>query len=241
MIIINQIITPELLKALKDTRAIIYLHNTKGQNPQVIKNIPKNIELRVLGGYNFCDDAKYLQPKYAERTVYSPKVLAQAIIKMQEIESEIDPAWSDLTKALFVFEKLVKSIDYDYDNKCKQEVRNLTSFVTGFSRCAGFAICFKEMMDRLNIKNEFRNISGMHSCNILFSKSKPFIVDPTWARDALNRGEKDYYKYFGAFNPYEFEISHIPVNDKYDSYKIFKPQTIKNRLDNINLTQNKVL
>ena len=236
MIIKNQIITPQLINSIKDSRAIILLDNTKGQNPKIIKNIPQNIDIRVLGGYNFCDDAKFLKPKYAERTDYSPKILAKAIAKMQEIENNIDPNWSDFTKALFVFETLVKSIDYDYDNKCKEEVRNLTCLTTGFSRCAGFAICFKEMMDRLNIKNEFRNIEGTHSCNILFYKSKPFVVDLTFARNTLDDNSDNYHRFFGAFDPNEFFVTHIPVNDKYTDYQVFKPQTIKNCLDKICVT-----
>lgn len=237
MIIKNPIITPQLIESIKDSRAIIFLDNTKWQNPKYIKNIPQNIGIRVLGGYNFCNETRFLKPKYAERTDYSPKVLAEAITKMQEIENKIDPNWSDFTKALFVFETLVKSIDYDYDNKCKEEVRNLTCLTTGFSRCAGFAICFKEMMDRLDIKNEFRNIEGLHSYNILFYKSKPFVVDLTFARDTLNRKNGDYRRFFGAFDPHEFLITHIPLNDKYTDYQVFKPQTIKNCLNNILMTQ----
>ena len=237
MIIKNQIITPQLIQSIKDSRAIIFLDNTKGQDPEVIKHLPPNIDIRVLGGYNFNNDIKFLKPKYAERTDYSPKILAKAITKMQEIEKEIDPNWSDFTKALFVFETLVKNIDYDYDNKCKEEVRNLTSLTTGFSRCAGFAICFKEMMDRLDIKNEFRNITGVHSCNILFIKSKPFVVDLTFARDTLNRKNGDYRRFFGAFDPHEFLITHIPVNDKYTDYHVFKIQTIKDSLNDIFPTQ----
>lgn len=238
MIIKNQIITPQLLESIKDSRSIIFLNNTKGQDPKVIKNIPSNIDIRVMGGYNFNDDIKFLKPKYALRTEYSPKVLADAITKMQEIEKEIDPEWSDFTKALFVFETLVKSIDYDYDNKCKQEARNLTSLTTGFSRCAGFAICFKEMMDRLNIKNEFRNISNTHSCNILFYDSKPFVVDLTFARDTLNQKSGDYRRFFGAFDPQKYFLTHIPVNDKYTNYHVFKLKTIKNCLNDIFPTQN---
>ena len=239
MLIKNKIITPQIIDLIKDTAApVIELDNTKGQDPNIIKNIPQNIDLKVLGGYNFFNDIKYLKPKYTERTYYSAKVLASAIEKMQKIENKIDPHWTDLTKALFVFNELTNNIQYDYTSKLPYELRNLTSLVTGFSRCAGFAICFKEIMDRLNIKNEFRNIEGIHSCNILFYKDQPFIVDVTFARDAINHGHDDYYKYFGAFNPHKTEVAHIPARDKYTNYHIFKPQTIKKALDYINLTQN---
>lgn len=241
MLLNNEIITLQNINLIKDTAApVIMMNNTKGQDPEIIRKIPQKIDLKVLGGYNFCDDVKYLKPKYVERTYYSPEILAQAIERMQEIEEKIDPNWSDFLKALFVFEKLVKTIEYDYDNKSVEEDRNLTSFVTGVARCAGFAMCFKEMMDRLGIKNQFRNVPNTHSYNVLFFKGQPFVVDLTWARNALDDHEKDYYKYFGAFDARKHVTSHIHPKDK-TNYKVFGPKIIKKCLEQIELEPIKVL
>ena len=241
MLLNNEIITLENIKLIKDSAApVIMMNNTKGQDPEIIKRIPKNIDVKVLGGYNFCEDVKYLKPKYVERTYYSPQILAEAITVMQEIEEEIDPNWSDFLKALFVFEKLVETIDYDYDNKSEHEDRNLTSFVTGLARCAGFSICFKEMMDRLGIKCEFRNVPNTHSYNVLFYKGQPFVVDVTWAKNALDEREKDYYRYFGAFDARKHVVSHIHPKDK-TNYKVFWPKTIKKCLEKIEVEPIKIL
>ena len=70
MLLNNEIITLENIKLIKDSAApVIMMNNTKGQDPEIIKRIPKNIDVKVLGGYNFCEDVKYLKPKYVESRI----------------------------------------------------------------------------------------------------------------------------------------------------------------------------
>ena len=236
MFIIDEVIKEEYLPRIKrDSSNIIVLKNTVGQDPDIIERIPENTKICVVGGYDWKQDGKYLQQKYKERTIYSPKTLALAIRRMQSVEKQINPNWTQIEKALFVFDKLVKNIEYDYREESKDELRNLTSLTTKKSRCAGFAICYKEMMDRLQIPCDFRNISGVHSFNVLKINNKNIVVDLTWARNNFDAHKPDYLKYFGSFNP-RGDIAHIMPFDK-TKYAIVGIEKVRKTLENLQETK----
>lgn len=240
MVIKNKIITKQdLIRLNAEPDSCVVLNNTLGQNPDIVEQIPSKVKLQVFGAYNPKITSRFIEPKYQERTFYSAPVLASAIRQMEEIEKEIKPNWTQFEKALFVFDKLVKNVEYDYDQKYKNHNRNLEALVNGFSRCAGFAVCYKEMMDRLGIENEFKNIANLHSFNVLNIDDKKFIVDVTWARNNYD-DKKEYLHNFGCFKDEDLFITHkLPTeNVHYDELKL---DVVTKTLNNLSKQKNATL
>lgn len=231
MIVKNKILTDQdvIMLNLQPGSGVI-LDNTIGQKPEIIEQISPNVKIQVLGGYNPQENKRFLDRKYAERVFYTPQTLADSIRVMENIEQKINHKASEMEKALFCFCEIVKMIKYDYNQKFENHNRNLECFTHKHSRCAGFAMCYKEMMDRLGIKNQFKNIGGIHSFNVLFVDNKKFIVDLTFGRNDFDEN-KEYLHNFGCFKNKDSIVHTVPnENVKYDQLKLKDVKDTYNKL-----------
>ncbi len=244
MVIIDKILTLDDVEKLnKANRAEVILKNTVGQKADIIEQLNDNVSIRVINGYDATKYAKYKEPKYQQRTYYKPKDLAAVIRAFETIENNIDKKWTDTEKALFVYIYLIKNIQYDYDSKNNDANSNLLPILTHSSKCAGFATCFMEAMDRLEIENEFKNVPKIHSFNFVKLNKHWRAIDVTWGRTYLD-GEpnnKDFLRHFGM----------LPIDDKSCTFTYFltdeplqktKPFTkseVKNALKTINASRHK--
>ena len=121
---------------------------------------------------------------------------------LKEIERLIHPVWSELEKAIFVYQRLCVNLYYnEYADRVKS--RNLMVLVNGEGVCAGFALVYKEMMDRLGINCYYQNKQHHHAFNVLEINGRYYGLDLTW-----DIGEKMYnkcgFEYFASDNNQEF-------------------------------------
>ena len=187
MIIRNKVLTLEDVRMLNsEPKSMVILKNTVGQNANIIEQISNNVTISVIGGYDAKRYDKYKEPKYVNRTLYSPKQLAKIIRTFEKIEKHINPNWTDIEKALYVYLSMIKSINYDYKNKNSQTNSNLCVMLHRAAKCAGFATCYKEAMDRLGIENEFKNVPNIHSYNAVLLGGRWRVIDVTWGRNAFD-------------------------------------------------------
>ena len=90
MLIENKILTMADVQKLNDTsdeENLVRLLSTKGQNPQIIAELNKNVRIQILGGYA---DKQYANTKYRDRTYYSPQHLADIINVYQHQKATLD-------------------------------------------------------------------------------------------------------------------------------------------------------
>lgn len=73
--------------------------------------------------------------------------------------------------------------------------------------CAGYALCFKEGMDRLGIPCYYQNHQGLHDWNVAELDGKIVGLDLTW--DSY-RKEKCAFSYFGPAN-FDEKAAHNPA------------------------------
>lgn len=121
---------------------------------------------------------------------------------LEEIERLINPVWSELEKAIFVYQRLCVNLYYnEYADRVKS--RNLMVLVNGEGVCAGFALVYEEMMDRLGINCYYQNKQHHHAFNVLEINGRYYGLDLTW-----DIGEKMYnkcgFEYFASDNNQEF-------------------------------------
>lgn len=186
----------------------------------------------VRGGLD--GKSKYNKDSYEFRTTYPLGQLKQIISVMHDIESGINPDWSDLTKAKYVYDTIGGMMQYNYNREeyKTQQSSNLTSLISRSPICAGYALIFKELMDRQNIgcdyiRGDATNSSGKtekHAWNVLQIDGKNIPIDLTWDSSRIKRGEE--IKYFG--NDPLFHNSHRPdFDEKKYVYSILTEQDLK--------------
>ena len=166
-------------------RTTLILDNTIGLSSELISNIRSNrVVFSIKGGLDYDTKEKYKQRKYIDRTFISSSGLIKIIRYFEYNESLIDPNWNEFEKAMFLYNALVVDMDYAYGYENIQSVgtteRSLNGILYGKLVCAGFAQVYKEMLDRIGIKNYYQNQKDVHAFNIIEVDGKKYGVDVTW-------------------------------------------------------------
>jgi len=192
----------EKINAIKESTTLI-LDNTAGLSSELINKIETNtVFFSIKGGLDYENIEKYNTDEYKERTKMSPKGLETVIRYFERIESEIDPKWTDLQKCMYAYNALATDINYCYNEEGVDKdyrplvsgdtiVRSLNGVMYGELVCAGFALTFKEMMDRIGIKCSYQNVPHTHDFNVVSIDGKNYGVDVTWDNSRAHREKGD--------------------------------------------------
>lgn len=202
----------------KNEDIIVEIENTKGQNSEIFKKFSDNVTISILGGLNYVHKDKYNEDDYRERTFYKPREVSSIIKTFETIERKIDPSWTQLEKAMNVYKVFVENLHYnDYSNYDTEIIdRNLMVLKYRRGVCAGFALLYKEALDRLGIPCEYQNRKHHHSWNVLKIDDKYIAVDMTYDISSKNRSRdnKCHFKYFGNDQDFYNDKHHNIFDDK---------------------------
>lgn len=184
-------------------RTTLILDNTIGLSSELISKIKSDrIVFSIKGGLDFDTKEKYKAPKYIDRTFVSPNGLTKIIKYFEYNESQLDPNWNEYEKAMFLYNALVVDMDYAENYEKIQSPgtteRSLNGILYGKLVCAGFALVYKEMLDRIGIKNYYQNQKDVHAFNVIEIDYKKYGVDVTWDNnDKTNHNGKCSFEKFG--------------------------------------------
>ena len=169
-----------------NSSAILIFKNTKDLNPTILRKIHNpNVQISIMGGLDYLHKRKFNARHYIDRTLHSPNELATIIEYFQKIESKIRYTWTDRQKAMFVYQSLCEALHYSKDEEGDYEngrdiTRSLSGLLYGRLVCSGFALVFKEAMDRIGIPCIYQNRCSSHSWNIIGLGGKCYGVELTW-------------------------------------------------------------
>lgn len=166
-------------------RTIIVLENTAGLSSELISTLETDrVVFSIKGGLDYDKKDKYKEQKYIDRTYVSPDGLKKIIKYFEYNESLIDSNWNEFEKAMFLYNALVVDMEYAENYETIQSTgtteRSLNGILYGKLVCAGFAQVYKEMLDRIGIKNYYQNQKDVHAFNIIEIDGKKYGVDITW-------------------------------------------------------------
>ena len=197
---------------------IIEFLNTKGIDSNLIKYVNPNIKIRIIGGLDEKEKPKFDKPHYFDRTIYTPKEVYKIIEVMEKIESKINPSWNDLEKSMYIYKTLCENMKYEEGSTA----RNLDGLLTRKSVCVGFALIYKEMLDRQGIVCHYQHArykdkgkeSG-HAWNLVQINGKLVPVDLTWDNTlSEDRGSKCDFTWFGRNKSFYNKKSHQVTNEE---------------------------
>lgn len=187
---------------------IIRYKNTKGLDVQELNKLDRKVQIAIEGGFDK-NKIKYRATHYMERTFYSVDELIKIIITIEAIERKISTSWSELQKAMFIYKYLTENMHYtSVDNEvmaidgtkrdCLRTYRNI---LNGESTCAGFALLYKEFMDRQGIKCDYVNKKGCHDWNVLSIEGKYIPVDLSDECSFHHKKHNNECEYYSFGNP----------------------------------------
>lgn len=207
--------------------------NTKSLSSELLRRLDYNIDIIITGPYDDYrfkkNEGKYyksgvnINQDFLESSTFSRNELIKIMEKIERIESYIPSNWDDLTKVIYIYDKLKKDIMYDpkYESKTSKDIRSLRGIVSSKTVCAGYAVILKEFLDRQNIRCHYisglvpegDNNYGGHAWNVVEINGKLYPFDLTWENTEYRKGNNTSFDYFGQdiekFNQY-----HIPYKDE---------------------------
>jgi len=198
---VDTTITPDLIDKLiikyHSNNICIVIENTKKQTPSQLEAVAKkypNITISVLGGLNPKKN-KFNYEYYQKRTYYTPMELSKIVKIFCTIERKINLSWTDTQKVMFYYQELCNYMEYsECDAYGKDVARNLGGLLYRKAVCSGFAMIFKEVLDRLGIENIYQNIISYHSWNIAYIEGNYRAFELTWdCGHKKNEGCQFYY------------------------------------------------
>ena len=238
----NEIIEKINLMAQKE-KLIIIFDNTKSLRSDDLMKLNQNVTISIIGGLDTKKE-KFNNEHYQRRTYYSLKELISILNFFEKIERQINPLWNQLEKCMFVYKKICEYSNYDecvYNER--DASRNLLGIITGKSVCAGYAIIFKEAMDRLNIKCYYQNREGHHSWNIVELEGKQYAIELTWdtyrkqnnkcgfayfcREDRQHFYSNEHHNISGEKEEQEFDVEECPVTVLQNALKKITQERIK--------------
>ena len=203
-------------------RTTIILDNTVGLSSELVSKIESDrVVFSIKGGLDYDTKEKYKAQKYVDRTFVSPSGLKNIIKYFEYTESLIDSNWNDFEKAMFLYNALVVDMEYAEDYEKIQSAgtteRSLNGILYGKLVCAGFAQVYKEMLDRVGIKNYYQNQKDVHAFNVIEVDGKKYGVDVTWDNnDKKNNNGRYGFGRFGHDPEFYTRHGHQLYTEEFD-------------------------
>ena len=218
---------------------LVEVANTKGITSNMLRQLNPRAVIRIAGGYDKKRVEQYKHVKYKggetgeyfyTAVIYTRNETIKIVEAMEKIEAGLDRNWLTIQKVLYIYNYLRENIMYDpkHEQKLSSETRSLRGLITKNTVCAGYAMIFKELMDRNGIYCEYargctrKDANGEemdgHAWNIIEIDGKKYPIDLTWDNTIYRSGITGTLAFFGK--PVKmFAKNHIPgVGEKTQNY-----------------------
>lgn len=206
-----------------DEQILFEIDSTKGISSDLVRSLPNNISIRVIGGYT----EEYMRGMKSpdlttifSKITYSVDELTAIIDVIEKMENGINQGWDDYKKSLYIYEYMKKNIIYRvpkevegiYGVGVNNRGRNWDSLIgltDRLSTCNGFSSIYQELLTRQGINcthiGGYYN-SSQHAWDVVTIDNHSFLVDIIWDAIAFEKGI-DQTTGFGIsdLSPYSFK------------------------------------
>ena len=176
----------ELNKSLPD---VIEFKSLKGQKSAILSKIDSKIKIRILDEEVDKGEREFSKGESIKSIVkgndskdFSSEEIAEILRQYEEIEKNISVDYSDLESALHVYLELVKLVEPLDIKKVenKNDIENsktLRSIITKQSLSKGYAVIFKQAMERLGIPCKIIESPDGYAWNEIMIDGKYYPLD----------------------------------------------------------------
>lgn len=192
----------KIVEDSKSGEILLEVDNTIGITQDILKQLPPNVKIRVLGDYVPENFVTFKSNKSAlhslENVTYTNNQMKKIIKVLDEFDSGVDPNWDDVARARYAFDFMqkIRYRGFHQDGESGNGTRpshfdGLMNLVHLKSTCQGYTHTYKELLTRINVPclevAGQLDGTGQHAFNIVTLKGKNVIVDTTRSKFA------DYY------------------------------------------------
>ena len=230
----------------RNPNVLVNFPNTIGLKSYMIRKFPENAQIRIAGAYDedrlrrykgvvFKPSNETAYDLFYNSVIYSRNELIKILEAMEKIESGINYNWSPFQKLLYIYDILKREIMYDpkYKMKDSSDTRSLRGLMTKTTVCAGFAVIFKELLNRQNIKCDFVMGNG-HAWNVVTIDGRMYPFDLTYANTNFRMGKYTAHDFIAQdveqFNKTHKADSKEPLYGQEHRFCSIDPKTIDNIL-----------
>ena len=149
---------------------------------------------------------------------------------IEKVVAEIDPAWSDELKLMYLHDYMVTHCCFDFSDD-SMKYTAYKALVEGTAVCQGYSLAYQDLAERLGMQVEFVVSNELnHGWNLVEINGKHYYVDCTWddALGTTNEGTRYYWydqcclhTYFLKSQDYFDEYHGSNKNHKADDYTIY--------------------
>lgn len=197
---------------------VITLKDTKGQDPNILAKLDSRVTIRIIGGFNEKSFPEYAHEKYFKKTLYSPLEVSKLINILEEIESTVDPEWTNLEKATYGYITLMRNIhplrNQEYSKEEKEE-RPLAQILNMKADSFGYAFVYKELLERMGIACRYMQSNTPHAWNEVLIDGEYYpadlFYDASLNEKALESGEFELRSFLSNKNFYNV-YEHQAIN-----------------------------
>ncbi len=187
----------------KSDNYLLTLTNTKDINPSVVNCLAKQIKrrdlinIRVIGGLDASVNPKFNDPDMMTLNLYKPDELAGILSRFEQIEKDINPCDPPIVRAAQIYNTLARSVTYPEQPQDYESCRSLRGLLNNEMICAGYALLFKELMDRQGIECEYVH-GEKHAWNNLKIDGQWYPIDLTWGAEEIQKNPNHVYTDFAS-------------------------------------------
>lgn len=154
-------------------------------------------------------------PKYTMSRQERQEIQAAIDVSVEGLLGGISSADSDYQKARFVFDTLVRTVEYDPEAENSQNI--ISVFLQGRTVCQGYACAVQYLFDLLDMPCTI--VTGTaegeaHAWNLVMLDGDYYYMDVTWGNSAYQNGESGREKYvnysYFAMTGEDLLLSHEP-------------------------------
>ncbi len=187
---------------------VLQVPSTQGASSSFVQKLDPRIKIRIAGAYDTERLEAYKNVKFTtgadckeafiDSVIYTRNETIRILSEIEKIESGLMDNWSDMQKALYIYDVLKTTIIYDakYKNKSWAEVRSLRGLITKQTVCAGYSLIYKEILERNGINCKFV-VGSAHAWNILQIDDQYISADVTHDNTGYRRGRLNTHEAFG--------------------------------------------
>ena len=205
-----------------NNKICIEILNTKCLNSSLLNRINNdNCYFKIYGGLH---DIEFL-PRYESRITYSLKEIKKIIRIIEKIEEDMPE--DKMNKVLYIYDYIRRNIKYFPNARKDNNIRSLKILITKHAVCSGYALLFKELLDRQNIKCEYIKYYN-HIWNRFCLRRKYYNVDLTWDACVYQKCNSSNLHYFANNRSFNREHHNIKSNNNYLSNNMMKEYNLMN-------------
>jgi hypothetical protein len=131
-------------------------------------------------------------PSYTMSAKQKKQYQEQIDVAVADFLSGVSADDSDFEKICYVFETLIKRVEYDQDAPENQNI--LSVFLYGRTVCQGYAAATQYLLNELNVPCTIitgQAQGGAHAWNLVYAEGDDYYVDTTWGNSAFSSGTDD--------------------------------------------------